>query len=117
MRREAVNMNKKFLEDVKTRLAERRQEIVGDGRESPEKKDSRAKDTGDEALEISMEKLEGSMRATQMGELKLIDEALKRVELGKYGSCVDCESQISEKRLECFPYAARCIVCQERFEG
>lgn len=110
-------MDKKFLEDVKTRLLERRQEIAEGVDKDPEKKDSRAKDPGDEALEISMEKLEGSIRATEIDELKLIDEALKRLSLGSYGNCVDCQEKISEKRLECFPYAARCISCQERFEG
>ncbi len=114
-------MKKTFLESAKERLIERRLDIVGYDEESSdintEKDISRAKDAGDEALEISMEQLESSIRTTEMDELKLIDEALKRIDSGRYGICIDCENKISENRLACFPYAARCIICQEKFEG
>ncbi len=115
-------MKKTFLESAKERLIERRLDIVGyDGNASDqmdaEKDIGRAKDAGDEALEISMEQLESSIRTTEMDELKLIDEALRRIEAGKYGICIDCDNKISENRLACFPYAARCIICQEKFEG
>jgi DnaK suppressor protein len=40
--------------------------------------------------------------------------ALKRIEKKKYGICEDCESEISESRLDAVPYARLCTSCQER---
>ena len=33
-----------------------------------------------------------------------------------YGTCEDCEGEISMKRLKAVPWALRCIPCQERIE-
>ena len=38
--------------------------------------------------------------------------ALERIEKGLYGICVDCEEDISEKRLISVPGAIRCVKCQ-----
>lgn len=45
--------------------------------------------------------------------LKLIDEALDRMEAGDYGSCLSCETPIPSKRLEAVPWTRYCIQCQE----
>jgi DnaK suppressor protein len=47
-------------------------------------------------------------------QIKLIDDALTRIESSTYGVCSDCEGPISSKRLEAIPWADRCINCQER---
>ena len=78
--------------------------------------DGQVQDSGDEALSHTMEKLQDSLQKTEIDELRLIEEALARLEKDEYGICIDCDEQISERRLENFPYAARCIVCQEAFE-
>ena len=44
------------------------------------------------------------------------DEALKRLDEGSYGECVDCGAHIAEARLHAAPEAARCIHCQEKLE-
>jgi len=54
------------------------------------------------------------------GEQKIIyeiDEALKRIEVGEYGSCINCEKAITQKRLKAIPYAKLCIKCQKEKEG
>ena len=48
--------------------------------------------------------------------LARIDEALVRLDAGKYGSCFDCESEIAERRLRALPFAVRCQACEERRE-
>ena len=112
-------MKANLLESIKEKLLQRRREIAGyvDDDSRGKTEEAGAKDVGDEALEMSMERLESSIRSTEMNELRLIEEALQRITTGAYGICIDCQSNISERRLENFPYAARCIVCQERFEG
>jgi DnaK suppressor protein len=39
--------------------------------------------------------------------------ALRRIEEGTYGICVECEDPISSRRLAALPAAALCIRCQE----
>ena len=48
--------------------------------------------------------------------LKRIDEALARLDAGKYGSCYECDSEIPERRLRALPFAVRCQKCEERRE-
>ena len=43
-------------------------------------------------------------------------EALKRIEEGVYGTCVECGSPISEKRLQVAPAATLCIECKSADE-
>src|SRR5271167_3588247 len=45
--------------------------------------------------------------------LRDVREALHRIHDGGFGTCLDCESAISVKRLAAVPWAARCIHCQE----
>lgn len=42
-----------------------------------------------------------------------IDDALMRLDAGKYGSCLECAREISELRLRTLPFAVRCQACEE----
>ena len=50
-------------------------------------------------------------------ELVELDGALRRIEHGTYGQCVDCGDQIDPARLEARPSAARCLRCQSKWES
>lgn len=53
------------------------------------------------------------------GESRMLEEvaeALKRIEDGTYGKCLDCGKEIPKKRLEVFPAAQRCVECKARYE-
>jgi DnaK suppressor protein len=45
--------------------------------------------------------------------LMQVGAALKRIDDGQFGICVDCEEPISAKRLAAVPWAAYCLNCQE----
>jgi len=45
-----------------------------------------------------------------------IDEALKRMEEGIYGYCLNCNKPIVKKRLKALPYTELCIDCQKKNE-
>ena len=45
--------------------------------------------------------------------LRDVKGALERIHDGSFGTCIDCESEISAKRLKAVPWALRCIQCQE----
>ena len=46
-------------------------------------------------------------------QLRLVDEALDRLDSGDYGVCQSCEEPIAAKRLHALPWARYCISCQE----
>jgi len=45
-----------------------------------------------------------------------IDEALVRIDDGRYGLCESCGAEISDARLSAMPFALRCTHCEERKE-
>jgi len=114
-----VKQRAKFLNTIKEKLLQRKDEMTQMLSKSTHEKvsDGQVQDTADEALSITMEALQNSLQQSEIDELRMIDDAIARIDKGEFGFCIDCEEHISEKRLEHYPYAARCVVCQESFEG
>jgi DnaK suppressor protein len=50
-------------------------------------------------------------------ELARIDAALKRIETGDYGYCLECGDEIVEKRLAFDASVALCIACANKATG
>jgi DnaK suppressor protein len=48
--------------------------------------------------------------------LRQVDAKLNRIHAGTFGFCLDCEEEISMKRLAAVPWTASCIVCQEAID-
>ena len=46
-------------------------------------------------------------------ELRLVDEALDRLDSGDYGICLACEQPIPAKRLRALSWARYCVKCQD----
>jgi DnaK suppressor protein len=46
--------------------------------------------------------------------LRMIEEALARVDDGTYGICADCGDEIGLERLKVLPFAVRCVDCESR---
>jgi len=113
-----VKQRASFIKKVKRALIQRRDEMDNKltAHSQEEVTDRGTHDSGDEALSLLMERLQTSLQKTEMNELHLIQDALVRINKEEYGICLDCSDPISEKRLTHFPYAARCIVCQEALE-
>lgn len=75
-----------------------------------------AMDSGDQAL-LDLEREMGiSLQEKRNRERQMIDEALVSLEEGTYGICVECNTEISEKRLAVMPFARLCVACQEKIE-
>lgn len=45
-----------------------------------------------------------------------LQQALKRIEDGDFGYCLDCDEPIPEKRLDIDPATTHCINCAQRIE-
>jgi RNA polymerase-binding transcription factor DksA len=54
---------------------------------------------------------------SEQGTLELVNEALDRLNHGKFGRCVECGEPISKPRLQALPYARHCIGCARELES
>lgn len=108
----------KGISAIKEQLLKRKIEIEQELKRLIQDKfsDDQVQDVGDQALSSTMESLNSSLQHAKMEEYKRIDMALNMIEDGTYGICVDCGQSISEKRLNSFPNATRCLSCQEIYE-
>ena len=50
------------------------------------------------------------------GQRRKVAAALRRMDEGTYGLCVDCGKPVPEGRLEARPDAARCVACQGKHD-
>ena len=53
------------------------------------------------------------MNGLDYRQLRLVEEALDRLDAGDYGICLACDEPIAEKRLRALPWARYCVACQE----
>ncbi len=65
--------------------------------------DRAAEREGDEVLE--------GIGQVGLNEIRALEQALHRVEVGEYGFCAKCGDRISEDRLDVVPYAPLCQRC------
>ncbi|MFN0171877.1 MAG: TraR/DksA family transcriptional regulator [Bryobacteraceae bacterium] len=52
--------------------------------------------------------------SVRLGEVR---DALRRIQLGTFGICLNCENAISMARLAALPWTATCLECQEATDG
>ncbi len=106
-------MEKLDIEEVRKKLVEEREELLG--RSIPPVEAAR----GDEAdLAAGAQAKEQSLWLAndQKQRLAQIDLALARIAAGKYGICDRCGKPIAPARMEAVPHATLCIECQSKSE-
>jgi len=73
-------------------------------------------DDGDWSVIDLSEDINFRRLATHREVLLKIDEALRKLREGTYGTCEDCGEEINIKRLKILPFAIYCRDCQEKRE-
>ena len=110
-------MDKRKVKTFRDKLLGRREGLVGQVQAaetySRERDSEATQDPADMADNAYNKELLFSMSANDRKLLGLIDEALARIEAGKYGNCVHCGEPVLEKRLEAVPWARHCLRCQD----
>lgn len=53
------------------------------------------------------------LNSLDYAQLRLIEEALDRLDSGDYGVCLACEEPIPPKRLRAVSWARYCVACQD----
>jgi len=69
-------------------------------------------DFKDAAAEESRAVIDEAARAHAAGELAQVVAALRRLDEGSYGLCVDCGEPIDPRRLRALPATPFCTACQ-----
>ncbi|EPX85627.1 DnaK suppressor protein [Salipiger mucosus DSM 16094] len=70
-----------------------------------------SKDWEDNATEREGDEVLEGLGVRSRGEIARIRAALKRIDEGEYGYCVNCGEPIAEARLDVLPEAALCARC------
>ncbi|HAR44039.1 MAG TPA: RNA polymerase-binding protein DksA [Bdellovibrionales bacterium] len=74
-------------------------------------------DAVDQASAETDKAISVSMKNRDEGLLTQLDEALRRIDAGAFGSCRECGESISEGRLQAFPMTTLCIDCKAELES
>lgn len=104
--------------EIRERLVRRRDEIMSIvnkvGKQVGHREEPLDRDAGERALELeNLDALFAIDRETRM-ELRQINDAIERIDIGHYGFCSDCGAAIGAERLAALPYADTCIICAQR---
>ena len=75
------------------------------------------KDEGDRANMSLARELDLGQKSRDRALLIVVDGALKRINEGTFGECLNCGQEINAKRLEALPWVRYCITCQELIDG
>ena len=68
--------------------------------------------TRQDAIQAQQMSLE--LRRRQKLQLQQVEQAIRRIENGKYGLCLRCEEEIGAARLKARPEAGLCLRCADR---
>ena len=69
-------------------------------------------DPADAGANLSESERSEAVLAVAREQRSAVLAALQRIDLGTYGTCVECGGPVPEGRLEAKPEAARCVACQ-----
>ncbi|MDR2013723.1 MAG: RNA polymerase-binding protein DksA [Rhodanobacter sp.] len=112
-------MNPRQLQYFRARLLIWREELVEESRQTIESLRDEVRDVGDEAERATREtenSLELRTRDRYRKLIAKIDNALKRIEEGRYGFCEETDEEIGLDRLDARPIATLSLDAQERRE-
>jgi RNA polymerase-binding protein DksA len=70
-------------------------------------------DSAEQAAELGNVQVVAALESEAMQELTDIENALHRLDAGRYGVCAACGEDISKERLEARPASAECVDCAE----
>jgi DnaK suppressor protein len=118
--RGTATMDKKRLEYYRKKLQSKREELVRSIARTEEEgrsaDDDPTVDLADKAANSYTKEFLFGQNNTDRTTLQQIDEALGRIRNNTFGTCLNCETELQQKRLEAVPWASHCTVCQEKHE-
>jgi DnaK suppressor protein len=105
---------------LRVMLEERRREIatkLRSLRESLPAEASVPRDDQEQSVDDFVRDVDFALMEMKSQSLGRIDDALRRLDAGTYGTCTECDGEISEARLTALPFAPLCRDCQQAIEN
>jgi len=120
-------MTKQQLKEFKKKLLQERQKFAGEIRAIAKETSKNLREASgdlssytihmaDMSADTYERELSIDLASTEQKVLYQIDEALKRMDEGAYGTCQQCSKPITMSRLNAVPYTSLCISCQRAQE-
>jgi DnaK suppressor protein len=104
-----------MLREMLSRLQDEAYQRIRDLRRDQEQEsDSEPEDEMDLARTTAEVETHAALIARAEEKLRFLDEALTRLDEGKYGRCLECGMAIPIERLMAIPFASYCVDCQQR---
>lgn len=113
-------LQKEKVEGYRKQLVARREALAEDLRLATAElinDESVYTDSVDQAAAETDKNFTLQMKNRERNTLWQIDEAIKRLDEGSFGECERCNDQISEGRIEAFPFTTLCIDCKAELES
>ena len=115
-----ILMNEKELASFRAKLDEIRFSMINavKGKLKTKKDDlnEQTADIVDDAAQSHNRQLMLELGEQEWQKLRLVEQAIKKIDDGQYGTCLECGERIPEARLKIIPFAAHCIDCLEAIE-
>ena len=117
MKQQQAQTFKKRLESQRQELLEQLSRLRGGDVDRSEASAEHFGHIEDSRAQVATEReMEYALDEHESAAIRTIDLALKRLDAGVYGECMDCGVDIPLERLQASPQALRCIACQEKLE-
>lgn len=113
----ASPLSKKELKKFKDLLEDKRKSVVANAKKTLT--DNMVLDPNDLPDEMDLasseylQSFEFRLRGREKAHLAKLDLALRKIDEGSFGVCVECGEPIAKKRLEARPETQLCIKCKE----
>jgi DnaK suppressor protein len=108
VRRMLVDWRRELLNEIQSKIRDVREEGCGHYHQTA--------DLGDTPEVDSEDDLAFALIHMKTQVLNRINEAVRRIDEGTYGYCMDCADAIAALRLRALPFAVRCRDCEETRE-
>jgi DnaK suppressor protein len=91
------------LADLQARLSSIKRDVT----------QSHSGDSAEQAQERENDEVVDAIGNETAQSIRVIQQALERIESGTYGVCDSCGQEIGQARLEAVPEATRCVACAQ----
>jgi len=119
MRRTPNLVDRERYELLHTMLEDRRRDIqekLRSLRETLPAESADVRDPEEQSVDDFILDVDFALMEMKSETLRRIDDALQRLDDGRYGQCEECSAEISASRLRALPFAELCRDCQDARE-
>ena len=113
-------MNGTTLASFRAILEEIRLTMIGDVKDKYKTKrndpSEQMADITDDAAQSFNHQLIMEFGEQEWKKLRLVEEAIEKMDDGQYGICSECKEPIPDARLQVIPFTAHCVGCLETIE-